>query len=86
MEIKIYPSSTTNLEELEKGLDEIQEQMNVALAQARSNKVIECSWEKVGDVYILTLNYTGEGRVKNWVIKKVIKKAIRKLDKHVKIK
>jgi len=84
--MKIIPPEGINTEELERELDEIETNVNKAIHRSKKQAFFKANWEKEGDAYEVKMSYSGEGRIKNFLLKKLIKKAMKKLDKRIEIK
>jgi len=86
MDMKIIPPEDINIVELERELDGIETNVNKAIHRSKKQAFFKSNWEKEGDAYKLEMQYSGEGRIKNFLLKKLIKKAMKKLDKRIQIK
>lgn len=86
MEIEIIPPEGINYEELEQALDQIESNVHEAAQKAHRPIQFSLNWAKNNGEYKLDMQYTGQGFIKNRIMKMMIKKAMKKIDKRIKVK
>jgi hypothetical protein len=86
MEIKIVPGQTfTEFDALETNLTSFESEMRSALRKMRMADAFSSRWRKEGNIYIMDIHYPREGRMKSWLFKKMLKKAIKRMGMDVRI-
>jgi len=86
LELKVTPPENFNHLEIEESFNKMDDWVNAEIRKAHKNAVFHSYWYRENQTYHLSIEYTGSGRVKNFVIKRMIKRMMRKIDKKIKVK
>ena len=86
MDFKLIVPEDTDHDKLKQVLDSIEGQVNAAMMANHRKGIFQIVWEEQGDDYKINMTYAGEGRIKNFMLKRALKMAFKRFDKRIKVK